>query len=160
MPSRACSVCNNTIAIASNNWKFVHSGMPLFCSKGCLVKEIQSRTLNGNERTYLRTSDYVCMGEGDFYSSKCSIYFRSRYEKVVAEFLAEENIHFEYEPYCFKVGKHIYVPDFYIPYNDCFLEVKGYFGLGSKSKLSKFLSLYPDVNLIMIPWTVRKELNY
>lgn len=159
MPSRGCEVCGNIIEVPQREWKLVHSQLPMFCSKECLLKRIQSFHRNG-ERGYACTADHICMSEGNIYSKKVEGSFRSRYEAKVAEFLHDAEIQYEYEPYCFKVRKNIYVPDFYLPDHDCFIEVKGYFGLGSKSKLSKFLEDYPDVNLIMIPWTVRKELNY
>ena len=31
------------------------------------------------------------------------------------------------------------------------------FGIGGKRKLTTFLALYPEVNFIYIPWTMRDE---
>lgn len=159
MASRSCEICGSNIEIPQKEWKLIHNSLPLFCSKECLLEKIKSFHKNG-PRDYDVTANHICMCEGNIYSKKVNKYFRSRYEAKVAEFLKAEGIEFEYEPFCFRVRKHTYVPDFYLPENDCFIEVKGYFGLGSKSKLSRFLEDYPTVNLIMIPWTVRKELGY
>lgn len=58
------------------------------------------------------------------------VVFRSKPEVICAKFLNEKNIKWEYEKYCFSyvrccgsLGK--YIPDFYLPFYNLFLEIKG-----------------------------------
>jgi hypothetical protein len=90
------------------------------------------------------------------YSWKLGKNFRSEYEAAVAEFLHTCAIFPIYEKYTFIVGDQTYTPDFFIesPYN-CFLEVKGLFSIGKRAKLTTFIRQYPEVNFILIPWTLR-----
>jgi hypothetical protein len=66
-------------------------------------------------------------------------YYRSGWEIEVSKFLDNHNIKFEYEKYCFKLTKNIYYwPDFYLPNERIFIEVKGWWDEKSKIKRSLF----------------------
>lgn len=54
---------------------------------------------------------------------------KGSWEVLVAIWLDDHNIKWEYETKCFDYewnGKRIYYPDFYLPELDLFIEVKGY----------------------------------
>lgn len=51
--------------------------------------------------------------------------FRSRLEARWAVFFDTAKIKFEYEAEGFKLGRINYLPDFYLPDLDCFIEIKG-----------------------------------
>jgi len=52
------------------------------------------------------------------------IVFRSRMEARWAVFMDELNIPYQYEPEAFRIGKVNYLPDFFLPHMDSFLEIK------------------------------------
>lgn len=52
------------------------------------------------------------------------IEFRSRLEARWAVFLSELGIGYHYEPEGYRLASGNYLPDFYIPAQDCFLEIK------------------------------------
>ncbi len=58
------------------------------------------------------------------------------------------NTKFEYEKYEFKFpverGTMFYLPDFYLPDKDQFIELKGHLDQKSRTQLSRFLQYYPD----------------
>lgn len=51
--------------------------------------------------------------------------FKSKLEAMWAVFLDYAQVEYKYEPYTFEIGEnHIYTPDFYLPKQDIFLEIK------------------------------------
>ena len=59
------------------------------------------------------------------FSKELNILFRSSWEKQLAEFLFDNCIKFEYETYKFRYNQvYNYIPDFYLPDYDLFIEVK------------------------------------
>jgi len=71
---------------------------------------------------------------------------RSTYEKVYAEYLKKNNIEFEYEATSFSLSNgKTYVPDFYIPSTDTFVEIKGVLSDAQKQKYDIFKSEYPNI---------------
>ena len=95
----------------------------------------------------------------DAWSEIIRMGFRSGYEKSVAEYLWEQDVAFQYEPYTFMLGKGnaSYTPDFYLPDYGVFVEVKGIFH--NRKKLRTFRELYP-FPLIVATWAIRKTFKY
>lgn len=151
MPKRACSVCNTIISIKSKDWKYQHDLLPIYCSRSCLLSAITSCKPTNN--SYINALIQPSL-DGIFYDG---IKYRSGYEVSVATFLNAEGLSFLYEPFQFSINCKTYTPDFYIPEYDCFMEVKGLFGLGNKAKIKKFVEQYPDLNYIFIPYTLKNE---
>lgn len=77
--------------------------------------------------------------------------YKSGYEKYVKQWLNDYGIPFFYEPILFKEK---YVPDFYLPYHSLFIEVKGLWEEGAKSKVNKFKKFLeeemPDIDIIVV----------
>jgi len=75
-------------------------------------------------------------------------YFRSSWEANIARYFNLVGIEWEYEPKQFefpvKRGCVSYKPDFYLPKEDVWIEVKGYMDQKSKTKLNRFKKYYPD----------------
>lgn len=72
--------------------------------------------------------------------------FRSSYEKTYAEYLDANKIKWMYEAKKFMLGgKKYYLPDFYLPDTEKYVEVKGKWYKKSKDKFAVFKELYPDV---------------
>jgi len=76
-------------------------------------------------------------------------YFRSAWEANIARYYNYIGIKWEYEPKTFifeniKRGSVSYTPDFYLPEEDKWIEIKGYMDSKSKTKLKRFARQYPE----------------
>ena len=75
-------------------------------------------------------------------------YFRSAWEANYARYLNYFKVKWEYEPKTFmfekiKKGTRSYTPDFYLPDEDRWVEIKGYFSAKDKTKIKRFKKYYP-----------------
>jgi hypothetical protein len=82
-------------------------------------------------------------------------YFRSRWEANYARYLTFAKVRWEYEPKTFwfeavKRGTRSYTPDFWIPAEGVFHEVKGFMDPESATKLKRMAKYFPDVRVVII----------
>lgn len=78
-----------------------------------------------------------------------NIFFRSSWEANIARYFNYKGIEWQFEPKTFifhtiKRGCVSYLPDFYLPKEDKWIEVKGWFDNKSKTKLKRFEKYYPE----------------
>jgi len=78
------------------------------------------------------------------------IYFYSRWEANYARLLNYLGIKWEYQPKTFDLETQNYTPDFYLPDEDRFVEIKNFLWKYSKERDKKFRKLYPDVKLTLL----------
>lgn len=76
-------------------------------------------------------------------------YFRSSWEANIARYYNYIGVEWQFEPKTFifenvKRGSVSYTPDFYLPNEDKWVEVKGWFDSKSKTKLRRFKEQYPE----------------
>ena len=76
-------------------------------------------------------------------------YFRSKMEANIARYYNYTGVKwiYEYKEFEFKNikrGQRYYKPDFYLPVSETYIEVKGYFSPGDKTKLRRFKKYYPE----------------
>lgn len=69
------------------------------------------------------------------------ILFRSRIEARWATFYNHLGIKYEYEKEGYKINGKMYLPDFYIPHLDCFIEIKGKSPSDEEEEKCKSLSI-------------------
>ena len=86
-------------------------------------------------------------GKRIYYKNIC---FRSSYEVAYAKYLDKNNIKWLYEPKIFNLGNMTYRPDFYLPKENIYIEIKGWLTEKAKEKMNLFKVLYPSVNLKML----------
>jgi len=67
---------------------------------------------------------------------------RSRTEANVARIMDDANILWQYEPRRFNLGCCIYIPDFWLPEEKMFVEVKGWMDSRSEHKINRFREIY------------------
>lgn len=96
------------------------SGKSFSC--GCYAREESSKRMSN-------TCHFKLYNQNRWYFVKKSgekVNCRSGYEVIYANYLIMNDIDFEYEPETFKLcdGKR-YTPDFYLPYYDKYIEIKG-----------------------------------
>lgn len=82
-------------------------------------------------------------------------YFRSSWEANYARFLNFSKVGWKYEHKTFwfsniKRGTRSYTPDFYLPDENVYHEVKGWFDPKSTTKLKRMAKYHPDVKVIVI----------
>jgi hypothetical protein len=103
---------------------------------------------------------------GGFYEGpKGRIAMRSTWEILYAEFLDKEGYNWQFEKKWFPVGKGpwkgtTYLPDFYVPEIDTYVEIKGewknksadgkFWRNGAKAKVAEFRKRFPEKQLIVI----------
>lgn len=78
-----------------------------------------------------------------------NIYFRSSWEANIARYYNYIGVKWEYEPKTFIFnnitrGSVSYTPDFYLPEQDKWIEIKGWMDGKSKTKLKRFEKQYPE----------------
>ena len=83
-------------------------------------------------------------------------FVRSTWEANIARILIYENIVYEYEPKTFDLGEMTYLPDFFIPSKNLYIEVKGYMSDKAKKQIELFNKNYW---LMVIDETYYNELS-
>ncbi|MDD5145274.1 MAG: hypothetical protein PHF44_00245 [Candidatus Pacebacteria bacterium] len=78
------------------------------------------------------------------------IYFYSRWEANVARLYNYLGIKWLYQPKTFDLGSQSYTPDFYLPKEKAYIEVKNFLWKYSKIRDEKFRKIYPDIKLKLI----------
>jgi hypothetical protein len=88
--------------------------------------------------------------------SKCGFrkdlghYVRSTWEANVARIFKFYNVKYEYEFKRFFFENFSYLPDFYIPNLNLFIEIKGYMDDKSRQMINEFKSVYSNENLLVV----------
>jgi hypothetical protein len=85
--------------------------------------------------------------------------FRSGFEVRCAQSLDTLGVPWEYEQHRFDLKRSTYTPDFYLPEDGAFWEVKGWFGPDSQRKTAEFRELYPHIPLVIIGKSTLKTLE-
>ena len=111
--------CGNTITVPRSS---LQSGATQSC--GCLRSELVSKlgaTVGIENGKAQSKYDWHVKVSGK------RVTLRSSYEVIFAKYLLKHRIRFEYEPRRIQLAPDtIYIPDFYLPDTDTWVEVKGY----------------------------------
>jgi hypothetical protein len=76
---------------------------------------------------------------------------RSSYELRVAQAFDVLGMRWVYEPKRFDLnGVGTYLPDFYLPDEEMYVEVKGYYGPKSAITMSRMLDVHPEVAVAIL----------
>ena len=78
------------------------------------------------------------------------IYLRSSWEVALAITLDEQGYKWEYETKRFKLSNGIYIPDFYLPRQDFFIEIKGQWTTRFEKRMDELEQLYPEINILIV----------
>jgi transposase-like protein/AraC-like DNA-binding protein len=126
-----------------------------------------------NDETLKKLSDSISLsiiegrksqefrGNGGHRADLNNQYFRSNWEANFARILEYNNIKYEYEKHRFFLEsmQRYYVPDFYLPDTDTWIEIKGYWIEDAKDKFEFFKKENPDKNIKLIDKKPYKELE-
>ncbi len=89
-------------------------------------------------------------------------YVRSLWEADMARVFRHFGLEYQYEPETFELSRQdqttlTYTPDFYIPEQDTFYEIKGWMDKASAEKIALFQEQYPQRKLVVIDKTLFAE---
>ena len=84
------------------------------------------------------------------YDISPTINFYSRWEANMARLYTYLNIRWEYATVSFEIGGQKYTPDFYLPEENKYVEVKNFWWSYSKIRDEKFRKRYPAITLDVI----------
>jgi hypothetical protein len=155
---RSCAVCGDNSKLTGTKARYLHPRLDYLCSKKCILSRLSSFTYYSCKYPAGGVEVAEGIDQPDFaYSTKVHQAFRSNFEMHVADWFYDSDIPFEYEPVYFQFAKTMYTPDFWLPEQGVFIEVKGRWGDSKKGKLSQFMTAFPNVNLVLIPWVLRDE---
>ncbi|MDP2838048.1 MAG: hypothetical protein Q8O53_02105 [Candidatus Moranbacteria bacterium] len=112
-----------------------------YCGRACAIQDIGSRP----------TSPRASRGKAGIRPDiSPTLYFFSRWEANYARvlnFLGKKWIH---QPRTFQLQSQKYTPDFYLPDEDAYIEIKNFFSEYSLNRDRQFREIYPDLKLIVI----------
>lgn len=154
--NKICSRCGDTIDIHPDNWKEIPGRADVFCSPACINgRLLDNIAANSDIKIREKTRNPKVSEYYDNYSDKLKMGFRSMFEVLVAEFLDASDIVFLYEAITIEFnGNKFWTPDFYIPDSRTFVEVKGVWGFGGRSKYMNVSSLIEEP-IILIPYWMK-----
>lgn len=112
-----------------------------FCSNQCAI------SVTGGQPTSPRASRGKAGIRKDI---SVSIYFYSRWEANIARLFNLLNIEWQHQPRIFDLGNQKYTPDFYLPEQNTYLEIKNFWWSYSIERDRKFRKIYPDIRLDVI----------
>lgn len=88
-----------------------------------------------------------------YYKGIC---MRSSWEVAYARYLNRNYLKWLYESRTFDLGDMTYIPDFYLPKTNEYIEIKGYWRGNAKKKFNLFKKLYPNIKISLLQ---KKELG-
>lgn len=117
-------------------------------------RKVAARIANGNMSA---TTMYSKAKRGWREGGGWRVFFRSRMEANYARYLDFLGVAWQYEPRTFwfegiKRGVVSYTPDFYLPAEDKYVELKGWMDARSATKIRRMGKYHPEVVLEVIEW--------
>ncbi len=108
------------------------------------VHDAMSEEVKGQKKTRKRKSVKL-------YHERDGNTYRSTWEIIVADAMYEAGIEYFYEPKRFKFykEKESYLPDFYIPEYEGYLEIKGWYDERSRKRTRLFKKYHPEIPYCM-----------
>jgi len=136
-------------ALFAKNAVIIHTGLKR--SRETCMKISNHMT----KRIIENPSSVYCSSTKGKRSDLKETFFRSCWEANVARILDFNNIRWEYEVKTFifeavKRGTRSYTPDFYLPDDDRYIEVKGWWDAKSKTKHARMQKYFPEVQIEII----------
>jgi hypothetical protein len=85
-------------------------------------------------------------------------YFRSSWEANIARFFNHMSWGWIYEPKRFYFDDCSYLPDFYLPHIDTYVEVKGYMRKKDLERINKFKQFFPELRFWLIDARIYRKI--
>lgn len=133
-----CSYCGKILSIQKHRAKRLNHH---FChnNKICYRAWLRENRTGKNHPSFgKKPSIKAGRGKGGFIP-ELGHYVRSTWEANIARWLVRNNIQYIYEPETFIYENFSYTPDFFTPYNNQYIEVKGWWSKDDRIKVDRFL---------------------
>jgi len=164
-----CKKCNKKINL---NTGIYGTGLCNKCKNQMLFKD-KKRKFSEKHKQHMRKKRPSISGRknpnfgGKCHSKKNSykggyykgIWMRSSYEIIYAKWLDKNKIKWKYEYKTFDLGYTTYIPDFYLPKRNRYIEIKGYWRDDARKKVKLFRKLYSNIKLSVIISTEIKRIK-
>jgi len=144
--------CQKGFDLPLKEARLIIQDFELFCSPHCFLKYVLECSEKQEPPVELHSKN-VSMAH-ECWDNATNQFYRSMYEVYVVRFLLKHGIEFHYEPHSFKVEKSSYTPDFWLPEKGLYIECKGKWGMGSKTKTQKAAKQIP---LVLLPSYLQKQ---
>lgn len=139
MPEYTCE-CGKWFEVPYLKRKQVLRGLEVFCSPKCLPDYLLQfkREKAADPRCLPCVSDCVLSEPFEYWDKWTRQFYRSKSEAIAANFFLAHNIEIVYECFMIHIDKSskTYNPDFFLPYYNTFIEVKGLWLGSSKKKVT------------------------
>lgn len=148
-----CAVCGNRVEMPAKRIGryMLDSNDDFYCSLPCLKFALRQRPPAHEVKimeNFLPKNDY------SYYDNRLGLYFRSEFEARVMGWLLDNFKTVDYERWTLVLSDtKTYTPDFYLKESDTFVEVKGLWNFGAKTKIKE--ARKQGVRVILIPWTMQ-----
>lgn len=134
------------ISVSSKNW---WKQVDLSTLEKRNLKQRETRIKNGTLNPMINQSNPYSRTKSGKRKDLNNVFFRSAWEANIARYYNFIGVKWEFEPKTFIFhnitrGSVSYTPDFYLPEEDKWVEVKGWMDGKSKTKLKRFKQQYPD----------------
>ena len=124
----------------------------------CLKQGIKTEIKFGSKRCQKHFNKFNS-GKNNFWYGKIpkpywgkykDINMRSNWEIKYAKYLDKNNIKWQYESKRFYFEDCTYLPDFYLPENNEYIEIKGWWRKDDKKRFDLFKKIYPKVRISVL----------
>lgn len=127
---------------SENNYSKIHGN----ANKGIKLSEDRKAELSEQKKEFYRNGGQLTIHRPGFYAEDLGHFVRSLWEANIARLFKFMQIEYAYEPKRFDLGKTTYLPDFYVPFFESYIEIKGkYRGIEDLSKAELFAEKYPMI---------------
>lgn len=137
--------CGNGVEVTHKTSKYVLTDFELFCGPDCILGYIEHSKFTENE---IQTYNPFVSRAFECWDHVTDQFYRSMFEVYCARFLGTNGIKFFYEPHTLKLGSKLYIPDFWLPEKNIYIEIKGRWNSGDRDRVRKAAEL---VHLIIVP---------
>lgn len=153
MPEYPC-YCGKRFFLPQKYRKSIIDGADLFCSVDCFLTYLQTFPFGKHLKNTGLSRPYVAEHK-PLYDPVTREWYRSWYEIYVARCFWHLGYSFEYEQWSIEVNNMRYTPDFWLKNLSLFIEVKGAWGMSSKTKFRS--AMEQGYSIVLLPWHHARE---
>jgi len=140
-------ICGNEFSVAARYKNYILPEFPVIGSTKCLIDYIRAQPYKASTP---RTIVSSFLSPPHIYYEPLQKWFRSVFEGVFAQWLNWHKIAYRYEELTLSIHGREYTPDFYLPHNGLFIELKGLWSGGAKAKT--IATKAAGTNLLLLPY--------
>lgn len=150
--------CGEYFDLSYKKNKQLVADVAAFCSPICIANWLKYKLLPKpvEPRHHPAIADCVLADPLEYWDARTRRFYRSKSEAIAAHFFISLEIEYLYE--CFSIrlsNNREYNPDYFLPWFNVFVEVKGLWGSGAKAKVKQCVADGHDL-LLLPDYLIRK----